>query len=192
MPGSLLVGLDPANRPAALDWPPQRQTQAASTARLGRWMQPLRSAGRRESVRTRQILTTTPATNPGIVGGMIDHTPLPDFGDELGLYRLVRWAKARVRASAWPPVERAAILAEIGRQCRAARGWAQAPLRRLRRGRVAHNCQILRPLPHQATWPLQDRSALLHPLHLLKSATCTALTTPSKRLCRTPSHRRPL
>ena len=45
---------------------------------------------------------------------------LPDFGDELGLYRLVRCAKARVRASARPPAERAAILAEIERQYRAA------------------------------------------------------------------------
>ena len=51
---------------------------------------------------------------------MTDHPPLPDFGDELGLYRLVRWAKARVRASALLPVERAAILAEIERQSRAA------------------------------------------------------------------------
>ena len=51
---------------------------------------------------------------------MIDHPPLPDFGDELGLYRLVRWAKARVRASARPPAERAAILAEIEWQYRAA------------------------------------------------------------------------
>ena len=83
-------------------------------------MQRLRSAGRRESVRTRQKLATTPAANSGIVGGMIDHPPLPDFGDELGLYRLVRWAKARVRASARPPAERAAILAEIERQYRAA------------------------------------------------------------------------
>jgi hypothetical protein len=57
---------------------------------------------------------------PGIVGGMIDHPRLPDFGDELDLYRLVRWAKARVRASARPPAERAAILAEIERQYRAA------------------------------------------------------------------------
>ena len=65
------------------------------------------------SGQTRQILARTPAANPGIVGGMIDHPPLPDFGDELGLYRLVRWAKARVRASTRPPAERAAILAEI-------------------------------------------------------------------------------
>jgi len=41
-------------------------------------------------------------------------------GGALGLYRLVRWAKARVRASARPPAERAAILAEIERQYRAA------------------------------------------------------------------------
>ena len=61
-----------------------------------------------------------PAANPGIVGGMIDHPPLPDFGDELGLYRLVRWAKARVRASTRPPAERATILAEIERHDRAA------------------------------------------------------------------------
>jgi len=27
----------------------------------------------------------TPAANPGIVGGMIDHSLLPEFGDELGL-----------------------------------------------------------------------------------------------------------
>ena len=72
------------------------------------------------SVKTRHQCTTTPATVPGIVGGMIDHPPLPDFGDELGLYRLVRWAKARVRASARPAAERAAILAEIERQYRAA------------------------------------------------------------------------
>jgi len=52
---------------------------------------------------------------------MTDHPPLPDFGDELGLYRLVRWAKVRVRASAWPPAERAAILTGIERQYRAAR-----------------------------------------------------------------------
>jgi hypothetical protein len=45
--------------------------------------------------------------------------PRPDFGDELGLYRLVRWAKARVRASALASPERAAILAEIERQYRA-------------------------------------------------------------------------
>jgi len=30
---------------------------------------------------------------------MADHPPLPDFGDELGLYRLVLWAKALVRAN---------------------------------------------------------------------------------------------
>ena len=53
------------------------------------------------------------AAEPGNVGCMIDHPPLPDFGDELGLYRLVRWAKARVRASAWPPAERAALEAEL-------------------------------------------------------------------------------
>jgi hypothetical protein len=46
---------------------------------------------------------------------MDDHPPLPDFGDELGLYRLVRWAKARVRASARSTAERAATLAEIER-----------------------------------------------------------------------------
>ena len=46
--------------------------------------------------------------------------PLPDFGDELGLYRLVRWAKARARASTRPPAEQAAILAEIEWQYRAA------------------------------------------------------------------------
>lgn len=40
---------------------------------------------------------------------MDDHPPLPDFGDELGLYRLVRWAKARVRARALPRAERAAL-----------------------------------------------------------------------------------
>ena len=51
---------------------------------------------------------------------MTDHPPLPDFGDELGVYRLVRWAKARVRAGARPPAERVAILAEIERQYRAA------------------------------------------------------------------------
>jgi hypothetical protein len=51
---------------------------------------------------------------------MTDHPPLPNFGDELGLYRLVRWAKGRVKASAWPPAERAAILAEIEWQYRAA------------------------------------------------------------------------
>ena len=61
-----------------------------------------------------------PAANPGIVGGMIDHPPLPDFGDELGLYRLVRLAKARVRASTRLPAERAAVPAEIERQYRAA------------------------------------------------------------------------
>ena len=71
------------------------------------------------SGQTRQILARTPAAIPGIVGGMIDHPPLPDFGDELGLYRLVRCAKARVRASARPPAERAVILAEIERQYRA-------------------------------------------------------------------------
>ena len=72
------------------------------------------------SGQTRQILARTPAANPGIVGGMIDHPPLPDFGDELGLYRLVRLAKARVRASTRLPAERAAVPAEIERQYRAA------------------------------------------------------------------------
>ena len=72
------------------------------------------------SGQTRQIFVRTPAATPGIVGSMIDHPPLPDFGDELGLYRLVRWARARVRASARPPAERAAILAEIEREYRAA------------------------------------------------------------------------
>ena len=69
---------------------------------------------------TRQILARTPAASPGVVGCMIDHPPLPDFGDKLGLYRLVRRAKARVRASALSPAERAAILAEIEWQYRAA------------------------------------------------------------------------
>ena len=72
------------------------------------------------SGRARQKLATTPAVTPGIVGGMTDHPPLPDFGDELGVYRLVRWAKARVRASTRPPAERVAVLAEIERQYRAA------------------------------------------------------------------------
>lgn len=47
-----------------------------------------------------------------------------DFGEKLGLYRLVRWTKGRVRASERPPAERAAILAEIERQYRAARAVA--------------------------------------------------------------------
>ena len=51
---------------------------------------------------------------------MTDHPPLPDFGDELGLYRLVRWASSRVRASTRPAAERAVILAEIEWQYRAA------------------------------------------------------------------------
>jgi len=58
---------------------------------------------------------------------MIDNPPLPDFGDEPGLYRLVLWAKARVRASARPPAEWAAILAKIRRFYRAARGGGLRP-----------------------------------------------------------------
>lgn len=72
------------------------------------------------SARSRHKFAATPAAVPGIVDGMTDHLPLSDFGDELGLYRLLRWGKARVRASARPPAERAAILAEIERQYRAA------------------------------------------------------------------------
>ena len=69
---------------------------------------------------TRQKLSTTPVAVPVIVAVMTDYPPLPDFGDELGLYRLVRWAQARVRVNSWPSAERAAILAEIERQYRAA------------------------------------------------------------------------
>jgi len=71
-------------------------------------------------VSSRHKCAATPVVAPGIVGGMTGHPPLPDFGDELGLYRLVRWARARVRGSVWPPAERAAILAEIEWQYRAA------------------------------------------------------------------------
>jgi hypothetical protein len=38
--------------------------------------------------------------------------PLPVFGHEMGLYRLVWWAKARVRASKLPPAETGEVRGE--------------------------------------------------------------------------------
>ena len=55
------------------------------------------------SGQTRQILARTPAANPGTVGRMIDHPPLPDFGDELGLYLTCRLSSDHLRLGRWTP-----------------------------------------------------------------------------------------
>jgi len=72
--------------------------------------------------------------------------PIPDFGDVVGLRRLYKAAVERIRQMDLPEAQTRAWVEELTRQYRAAVGRAQAPLRRLRRGRVANSRQIGPPI----------------------------------------------